>query len=175
MNVEILSQFPSPPVPNLPSLTMAMAPVMPQHQQPMITQTPVSMAMPSPTPPIMAMTSAAPSQPPTNTNFIASFPPAQVSHASDPAFPWPLFVCSDYCSYSLTHILITVVDAGEQNRWRWFPGLPGGSKGRSKRPGLHWVPGGVRRKLPHHHSTSATKQVPCVSAMETLTVPKPVL
>uniref|UniRef100_A0A8C8EHR0 EH domain-containing protein n=1 Tax=Oncorhynchus tshawytscha TaxID=74940 RepID=A0A8C8EHR0_ONCTS len=31
MNVEILSQFPSPPVPNLPALAMAMAPVMPQH------------------------------------------------------------------------------------------------------------------------------------------------
>ena len=78
MNVEILSQFPSPPVPNLPALAMAMAPVMPQHQQPMITQPPVSMAMPSPAPPVMAMTPAAPTQPPTNTNFLASFPPTQV-------------------------------------------------------------------------------------------------
>ncbi|XP_047191499.1 synergin gamma isoform X6 [Scophthalmus maximus] len=78
MNVEILSQFPSPPVPNLPALAMAMAPVMPQHQQPMITQPPVSMAMPSPTPAVMAMTPAAPAQPPTNTNFIANFPPAQL-------------------------------------------------------------------------------------------------
>ncbi|XP_053278380.1 synergin gamma isoform X3 [Pleuronectes platessa] len=86
MNVEILNQFPSPPVPNLPSLTMAMAPVMPQHQQPMITQTPVSMAMPSPTPQIMAMTSLAPTQPPTNTNFIASFPPAQASKTDDDDF-----------------------------------------------------------------------------------------
>ncbi|XP_058489251.1 synergin gamma isoform X2 [Solea solea] len=77
MNVEILSQFPSPPVPNLPALAMTMAQVMPSHQQPMISQPPVSMAMPSPTPPVMAMTPAAPAQPPSNTNFIASFPPAQ--------------------------------------------------------------------------------------------------
>uniref|UniRef100_A0A669AYY0 Synergin gamma n=1 Tax=Oreochromis niloticus TaxID=8128 RepID=A0A669AYY0_ORENI len=80
MNVEILGQFPSPPVPNLPALAMAMAPVMPQHQQPMMTQPPVSMAMPTAAPPpVMPMTPAAPAQPPTNTNFIASFPPAQVS------------------------------------------------------------------------------------------------
>ncbi|XP_039986307.1 synergin gamma isoform X9 [Xiphias gladius] len=86
MNVEILSQFPSPPVPNLPALAMAMAPVMPQHQQPMITQPPVSMAMPSPAPPVMAMTPAAPAQPPTNTNFIATFPPAQGTKADDDDF-----------------------------------------------------------------------------------------
>uniref|UniRef100_A0A8D2ZS80 Synergin, gamma n=1 Tax=Scophthalmus maximus TaxID=52904 RepID=A0A8D2ZS80_SCOMX len=86
MNVEILSQFPSPPVPNLPALAMAMAPVMPQHQQPMITQPPVSMAMPSPTPAVMAMTPAAPAQPPTNTNFIANFPPAQATKVDDDDF-----------------------------------------------------------------------------------------
>ncbi|CAK6966708.1 synergin gamma isoform X5 [Scomber scombrus] len=77
MNVEILSQFPSPPVPNLPALAMAMVPVMPQHPQPLMTQPPVSMAMPTPAPPVMAMTPAASAQAPTNTNFIASFPPAQ--------------------------------------------------------------------------------------------------
>ncbi|XP_026047188.1 synergin gamma isoform X10 [Astatotilapia calliptera] len=83
MNVEILGQFPSPPVPNLPALAMAMAPVMPQHQQPMMTQPPVSMAMPTAAPPpVMPMTPAAPAQPPTNTNFIASFPPAQVSQGT---------------------------------------------------------------------------------------------
>lgn len=83
MNVEILGQFPSPPVPNLPALAMTMAPVMPQHQQPMMTQPPVSMAMPTATaPPVMPMTPAAPAQPPTNTNFIASFPPAQISQVS---------------------------------------------------------------------------------------------
>ncbi|CAJ1065178.1 synergin gamma isoform X4 [Xyrichtys novacula] len=88
MNVEILSQFPSPPVPNLRSLAMAMAPVMPQHQQPMMTQPPVSMAMPTPAPPpqVMAMTHAAPAQAPTNTNFIASFPPAQVNKTDDDDF-----------------------------------------------------------------------------------------
>lgn len=76
--MEILSQFPSPPVPNLPALAMAMAPVMPQHQQPMMTQPPVSMAMPTPAPPVMAMVPAGLAQPPTNTSFVASFPPAQV-------------------------------------------------------------------------------------------------
>ncbi|CAI5693258.1 unnamed protein product [Oreochromis niloticus] len=87
MNVEILGQFPSPPVPNLPALAMAMAPVMPQHQQPMMTQPPVSMAMPTAAPPpVMPMTPAAPAQPPTNTNFIASFPPAQGTKADDDDF-----------------------------------------------------------------------------------------
>ncbi|XP_027135844.1 synergin gamma isoform X4 [Larimichthys crocea] len=88
MNVEILSQFPSPPVPNLPALAMAMAPVMPQHQQPMMTKPPVSMSMsmPTPAPPVMAMTPAAPVQAPTNTNFVASFPPAQATKADDDDF-----------------------------------------------------------------------------------------
>ncbi|XP_067451194.1 synergin gamma isoform X2 [Thunnus thynnus] len=86
MNVEILSQFPSPPVPNLPALAMAMAPVMPQHQQPMMAQPPVSMAMPTPAPPVMAMTPAAPAQAPANTNFIASFPPAQATKTDDDDF-----------------------------------------------------------------------------------------
>ncbi|XP_028276397.1 synergin gamma isoform X3 [Parambassis ranga] len=86
MNVEILSQFPSPPVPNLPALAMAMAPVMPQHQQPMMTQPPVSMAMPTSASSVMAMTPAAPAQPPTNTNFIASFPPAQATKTDDDDF-----------------------------------------------------------------------------------------
>ncbi|XP_008287296.1 synergin gamma isoform X4 [Stegastes partitus] len=86
MNVEILGQFPSPPVPNLPALAMAMAPVMPQHQQPMMTQPPVSMAMPTPAPPVMAIAPTAPAPPPTNTNFIASFPPAQGTKADDDDF-----------------------------------------------------------------------------------------
>ncbi|XP_062274769.1 synergin gamma isoform X1 [Scomber scombrus] len=86
MNVEILSQFPSPPVPNLPALAMAMVPVMPQHPQPLMTQPPVSMAMPTPAPPVMAMTPAASAQAPTNTNFIASFPPAQATKTDDDDF-----------------------------------------------------------------------------------------
>uniref|UniRef100_A0A3Q1JCZ6 EH domain-containing protein n=1 Tax=Anabas testudineus TaxID=64144 RepID=A0A3Q1JCZ6_ANATE len=86
LNVEILSQFPSPPVPNLPALAMTMAPVMPQHQQPMMTQPPVSMAMPTPAPPVMAMAPAALAQPTANTNFIASFPPAQATKADDDDF-----------------------------------------------------------------------------------------
>ncbi|KAM8769581.1 synergin gamma isoform 6-T6 [Acanthopagrus schlegelii] len=88
MNVEILSQFPSPPVPNLPALAMAMASVMPQHQhqQPMMATPPVSMAMPTQAPPVMAMAPATPAQPPTNSNFIASFPPAQATKADDDDF-----------------------------------------------------------------------------------------
>ncbi|XP_036978469.1 synergin gamma isoform X9 [Acanthopagrus latus] len=88
MNVEILSQFPSPPVPNLPALAMAMASVMPQHQhqQPMMAAPPVSMAMPTQAPPVMAMAPAAPAQPPANSNFIASFPPAQATKADDDDF-----------------------------------------------------------------------------------------
>ncbi|XP_029964036.1 synergin gamma isoform X2 [Salarias fasciatus] len=87
MNVEILGQFPSPPVPNLPALALALAPVLPQ--QPMMAQPPVSMAMamPTPAPPVMAITpAAAPPQPPTNTNFIASFPPAQANKTEDDDF-----------------------------------------------------------------------------------------
>ncbi|XP_073338329.1 synergin gamma isoform X3 [Pagrus major] len=86
MNVEILSQFPSPPVPNLPALAMAMASVMPQHQQTMMATPPVSMAMPTQAPPVMAMAPSVPAQPPTNSNFIASFPPAQATKADDDDF-----------------------------------------------------------------------------------------
>uniref|UniRef100_A0AAQ4P363 Synergin, gamma n=1 Tax=Gasterosteus aculeatus aculeatus TaxID=481459 RepID=A0AAQ4P363_GASAC len=74
MNVEILSQFPSPPVPNLPALAMAMASVMPQHQQPIMTKPPVSMSAPPQ------------AQAPTGTNFIASFPPPQGPKADDDDF-----------------------------------------------------------------------------------------
>ncbi|XP_068173143.1 synergin gamma isoform X3 [Antennarius striatus] len=86
MNVEILSQFPSPPVPNLPALAMAIAPALPQHQQPMMTKPQVSISMPTPTPPVMSMTPAAPPQAPTNPGFIASFPPAQAAKVDDDDF-----------------------------------------------------------------------------------------
>ncbi|XP_038159259.1 synergin gamma isoform X10 [Cyprinodon tularosa] len=82
LNVEILSQFPSPPVPNLPALAMAMARVIPQHQQPMMTQPPVSMSMATPAAPVMAMAPSAPAQPPTNPNFIATFPPAPAAQGT---------------------------------------------------------------------------------------------
>lgn len=90
MNVEILSQFPSPPVPNLPALAMAMAmaTVMPQHQQPMMNNPPISMAIPTPAPPVMQMATVAPTQAPTNTSFITSFPPAQVKCFNE-CFPIP--------------------------------------------------------------------------------------
>lgn len=79
MNVEILSQFPSPPVPNLPALAMAMATVMPQHQQPMMNNPPISMAIPTPAPPVLQMAPVASTQAPTNASFIPSFPPVQVN------------------------------------------------------------------------------------------------
>uniref|UniRef100_A0A8C7ZAX4 Synergin, gamma n=1 Tax=Oryzias sinensis TaxID=183150 RepID=A0A8C7ZAX4_9TELE len=84
MNVEILGQFASPPVPNLPALALAMAPVM--HQQAIMTQPPVSMPVPSQAATGMTMNPAAPAQPPTNTSFIASFPPAQATKSEDDEF-----------------------------------------------------------------------------------------
>uniref|UniRef100_A0A1A8BYT8 Synergin, gamma n=1 Tax=Nothobranchius kadleci TaxID=1051664 RepID=A0A1A8BYT8_NOTKA len=86
MNAEILSQFPSPPIPNLPAFAMAMAPVLPQHQQPIMTQPPVSMPMATPAAPVMAMAPSAPAQPPTNASFIAAFPPAQAAKTDDDEF-----------------------------------------------------------------------------------------
>uniref|UniRef100_A0A1A8FCF0 Synergin, gamma n=1 Tax=Nothobranchius korthausae TaxID=1143690 RepID=A0A1A8FCF0_9TELE len=86
MNAEILSQFPSPPIPNLPAFAMAMAPVLPQHQQPIMTQPPVSMPMATPAAPVLAMAASAPAQPPTNTSFIAAFPPAQAAKTDDDEF-----------------------------------------------------------------------------------------
>lgn len=159
MNVEILSQFPSPPVPNLPALAMAMASVMPQHQhqhqhqQPMMATPPVSMAMPTQAPPVMAMAPAAPVQHPANSNFIASFPPAQVT--------MPTVLHSPLLDHNSHLTNQRVLNSGDQSRWRWLPGLPRGPKGRSRRPGLYWVPGGFRWKFPHNHRASAPKQVQC--------------
>nr|XP_057935147.1 synergin gamma isoform X3 [Doryrhamphus excisus] len=88
MNMDILSQFPSPPMPNLPALSVAMTPVMPQHQQPIMTHPPVSMAMPIKTTTVMAMPPAVPvpATAPTNTNFIATFPPVQGTKVDDDDF-----------------------------------------------------------------------------------------
>ncbi|CAL8352875.1 unnamed protein product [Lota lota] len=86
MNVEILSQFASPPVPNLPALAIAMAPGMPQHQQQMMAPPPVSMAMPTPAPQVMGMTSAVQAQALPNPGFLANFPPVQAAKADDDDF-----------------------------------------------------------------------------------------
>ncbi|XP_068615172.1 synergin gamma-like [Brachionichthys hirsutus] len=86
MNVEILSQFPSPLMPSIPALAMAIAPAMPQHQQPMMTKPQVSMSMPTPAPPVIAMTPAAPPHAHTTPSFIASFPPAQATKVDDDDF-----------------------------------------------------------------------------------------
>ncbi|KAK7883092.1 hypothetical protein WMY93_029266 [Mugilogobius chulae] len=84
INVEILNQFPSPPVPNLPALAMALAPVLPQ--QTLMTQPPLSMPISTPAPSVMPMAPAAPAQAPANTNFIATFPPAQATKTDDDDF-----------------------------------------------------------------------------------------
>ncbi|XP_051535975.1 synergin gamma-like isoform X2 [Myxocyprinus asiaticus] len=81
MSLDILSQFPSPPVPNLPAMAMAISAVLPQHQQPIMPQTPVSMAMPTPAAPVMGMTPNPPAQPP--ASFITNFPPVQAAKADD--------------------------------------------------------------------------------------------
>lgn len=77
MSLDILGQFPSPPVPNLPAMAMAINAVMPQHQQPIMTQPPVSMAMPVTAPPVIGMTPNPAAQPP--ATFITNFPPVQVN------------------------------------------------------------------------------------------------
>lgn len=77
MSLDILSQFPSPPVPNLPAMAMAINAVLPQHQQPIMTQPPVSMAMPIAAPPVMGITPNPPAQ--QTASFITNFPPVQVN------------------------------------------------------------------------------------------------
>ncbi|XP_067221916.1 synergin gamma isoform X2 [Chanodichthys erythropterus] len=84
MSLDILSQFPSPPVPNLPAMAMAINAVMPQHQQPIMTQPPVSMAMPIAAPPVMGMTPNPPAQ--QTASFITNFPPVQATKADDDDF-----------------------------------------------------------------------------------------
>nr|XP_055052097.1 synergin gamma isoform X8 [Misgurnus anguillicaudatus] len=84
MSLDILSQFPSPPVPNLPAMAMAIPAVLPQHQQSIMTQPPVSMAMPAATPPVMGMTPNPPAQQP--PSFVTNFPPVQTAKADDDDF-----------------------------------------------------------------------------------------
>uniref|UniRef100_A0A672LVR0 Synergin gamma-like n=1 Tax=Sinocyclocheilus grahami TaxID=75366 RepID=A0A672LVR0_SINGR len=84
MSLDILSQFPSPPVPNLPTMAMAIPAVLPQHQQPIMTQPPMSMAMPVAALPVMSMTPNPPAQPP--ASFVTNFPPVQATKADDDDF-----------------------------------------------------------------------------------------
>ncbi|XP_036380019.1 synergin gamma-like isoform X2 [Megalops cyprinoides] len=84
-SLEVLSQFPSPPVPNLPAVAM----VLPQHQPAILPQAPIPMAvpaapavpaaMPAPGPgmPLPAVALSAPTQPP--AGFVTSFPLAQAT------------------------------------------------------------------------------------------------
>ncbi|XP_066518578.1 synergin gamma isoform X3 [Hoplias malabaricus] len=74
MSLDILSQFPSPPVPNLPAMAMTMPPVL-AHQQPMMA--PAAAA-------VMPMSSNPPAQPP--NSFVTNFPPVQGAKADDDDF-----------------------------------------------------------------------------------------
>lgn len=90
MGLDVLSQFPSPPVPSLPALAMGVPPVLPQHPSPMISQPPVAMAVPTATTaPMcvapMGVASSTAAQPP--TSFVPSFPPAQVPECHTAAAP----------------------------------------------------------------------------------------
>ncbi|XP_066551492.1 synergin gamma isoform X2 [Amia ocellicauda] len=84
MNIDVLSQFPSPPVPNLPGLAMAMPSVLPHQPMmsvPSVPQPPVSMAMTS-VPPVLGMTTQGSStQPP--TGFMPTFPPTTQAQKPD--------------------------------------------------------------------------------------------
>ncbi|XP_072546735.1 synergin gamma isoform X2 [Salminus brasiliensis] len=74
MSLDILSQFPSPPVPNLPAMAMTMPPVL-AHQQPMMAPA---------APAVMPMPPNPPAQPP--NNFVANFPPIQGAKTDDDDF-----------------------------------------------------------------------------------------
>ncbi|XP_046718354.1 synergin gamma isoform X3 [Silurus meridionalis] len=74
MSLDILSQFPTPPVPNLPAMTMTMPAVL-THQQPIMHPT---------APPVMPMTSNSLAQP--SNSFIANFPPVQGTKVDDDDF-----------------------------------------------------------------------------------------
>uniref|UniRef100_A0A8C9T1U1 Synergin gamma n=1 Tax=Scleropages formosus TaxID=113540 RepID=A0A8C9T1U1_SCLFO len=73
MSLDILSQFPSPPVPSLPAMAMAVATVLPQHPAPMMAQPPVSIAVPTAVPAAMGVSPGTSAQPP--AGFVANFPP----------------------------------------------------------------------------------------------------
>lgn len=144
MSLDILSQFPSPPVPNLPAMAMAINAVLPQHQQPIMTQPPVSMAMPIAAPPVMGMTPNPPAQPP--ASFITNFPPVQVNIRR--------FITDNNCVL-LSHKLIFFffflfhcLTSGYQGWWRWFPGLPGSPQSWLWRWLIHRFPRRDRGSVP---------------------------
>ena len=159
MSVDILSQFPSPPVPNLPALAMAMAPVMPQHQQPMMTQPPVSMAMPAPPAAVMAMPTAAPAvQPP--ANFIPNFPPVQVRGLGGNVQYVDARPSLVDCIWQTHPTFLSSLLSGDQDGRRRLPGLPGGPQGwRGWRAVLHRFPERVWGKLSWRKPISAPEQV----------------
>ncbi|XP_058270347.1 synergin gamma isoform X9 [Hemibagrus wyckioides] len=74
MSLDILSQFPTPPVPNLPAMAMTMPAVL-THQQPI---------MPPASPAVMPMASNSLAQP--SNSFIANFPPVQGTKVDDDDF-----------------------------------------------------------------------------------------
>ncbi|XP_060799683.1 synergin gamma isoform X6 [Neoarius graeffei] len=74
MSLDILSQFPTPPVPNLPAMAMAMPAVL-THQQPI---------MPPATSAVMPMASNSLAQP--SNSFVANFPPVQGSKVEEDDF-----------------------------------------------------------------------------------------
>ncbi|KAJ8280777.1 hypothetical protein GJAV_G00058860 [Gymnothorax javanicus] len=100
MGLDILSQFPSPPMPNLPAMTTH--PVLPQHQQPIMSQTPATLT----TPPLLPhhqqpITSQSPISTATPTSavigcpssctqpssgLVTCFPPLQGTKADDDDF-----------------------------------------------------------------------------------------
>lgn len=79
MSLDILSQFPTPPVPNFPAMAMAMPAVL-THQQPI---------MPSASPAVMPMAPSSLAQP--SNSFIANFPPVQVTPLNAVICVWQLW------------------------------------------------------------------------------------
>lgn len=144
MSLDILSQFPSPPVPNLPAMAMAINAVLPQHQQSIMTQPPVSMAMPMPVtaPPVMGMTPNPPTQPP--ASFITNFPPVQVNIRR--------FITDNDCvlSSQQTDLLFRWLTSGYQGWWRRFPGLPGSPQSWRWWWLIHRFPRRDRGSVPQH-------------------------
>ncbi len=139
MNLDILSQFPSPPVPNLPAMAMAIPAVLPQHQQPIMTQPPVSMAMTVAAPPVMGMTPNPPAQP--SASFITNFPPVQVNIRH--------FIM-DNNGYRSTDSLFCWLALGYQGWWWRFPGLPGSPQSRRWGWLIHRFPRRNSRSVSQH-------------------------